>query len=523
MLDQKEKEQTPSTPRRQKRKMITVVAVIVIAAVILCVGFVQGGKWIRYNEAMTLKESGDYAAAEDAFQKMGDYQDASEEAVECGYLQGKKLMEDGKFDEARVLFLEAGAYRDARELILECEYRTALELMEESSYEEAYAMFDSLGDYNDSTEQRWECLYRMGKDAYEQGDFESARDTLTALGEYKDARSLYDSSCYEIALAAFDAGNYGTAYDALTQISNDSMDVFGMLRECAYHLTLKSYETGRVEDAFYWAMELEALGGAPRGMDSSVVKKAKLNYAENLIATKTESGINEAISLLCTMDTSKDVKSLIARAEDQLLQNRYDAAEAMLMAGKYEDAADAFAQIKNFSDAKTQWLESMYQYVQKNKAYFDESASALKKLIGTGDRKETFYQYAEVLSKNRYKDSQTYYKELTAWRVEITMNNMTDNEEKTRMDCISKYDFMCAHLTLSGGPLNGKTKPKCVFTLPSGSKVTVKTDEDWQEGTYGTYWCYYNTPSKAPGGTCTVKVYDGAGNLIGKSSIRVIG
>ena len=504
----------------RNKKKFTIAA----STVILAVGLFQGWRMILYHNAVELKKSGSYQEAIPIFVKLGDYRDAGDSVLECHYLQGKVLLDAGNPHEALGCFMLSADFGDAREQIKECDYQIAAAYLDAGDYEQAYAVFDSIREYADSADMLRECMYRMGREFYEAGDYESAQDALLALSDYKDAAAILNSSRYEIGRIAFDAGRYGAAYDAFIQISDEAMDLSGVKKECAYHLTEEGYESGRISDAFYWAQELEALGGAPKGMDDSLVKKVKLVYAESLIDTKKENSIREAISLLNTMGSAKDVKSMIARAENQLDQNAYDAAAALLKAGKYTDAVNAFAELDDFSDAKDQWLAAMYEYVQTNKRHFDgsNSVSSISQLIGKYS-KETFYNYAQTLSKNKYKDSQAYYKELTAWHVELSMNNKTDNDQKTPMDSVSKYDNMCVHITLSGGPLNGKTSIKCVFTLPSGSKVTYKFPTEWKAGEYATSWCYYNTPSRAPGGTCTVKVYDGDGNLLGTDSIRVTG
>ena len=498
-------------------------------AVILTVAVVQGRQIALYHNAVELKENGTYQEAIPIFVKLGDYRDAGDCVLECQYLQGKALLDAGDPQEALGYFMLAAEYGDARQMVSECDYRIAVNYLEAGDYEKAYGIFDSIRDYKDSAELCHECDYRKGRDLYEAGDYASAQEALMVLGEYKDAQTLLNSSRYELGKAFFEDGRYAEAYDAWLLINDSELDFSDMKRDCVWHLAKNAHDEARIEDALYWVMELEAMGGAPKGKDASFLQTAKLNYTQKLIDTGKDSKLREAISLLETMGSGKNVKDQIKAAEYQLKQNEYDAAAALLQAGKYEDAVDAFAELKDFSDGKQQWLEAMYQYVQANKKYYatENSGNSLSdklyKMIGSGENKKTFYTYAETLSKNKYQDSQAYYKELTAWYVTITMNNKTDNDEKTAMDTISKYDNMCAHITLRGGPLNGKTTLKYVFILPSGSKVSGKFDGDWEEDWYGTCWCYYNTPSQAPGGTCTVKIYDAAGNLLGTNSIRVTG
>jgi len=266
------------------------------------------------------------------------------------------------------------------------------------------------------------------------------------------------------------------------------------------------------------AMKAELL----RQEDEAAKKAAELEVIkkkEQLDVDKLEGKTIKA--LFFTLAGTKEEKLSQERQEAYVAAMKYDAAKRSLELGYYETAVKQFGELKDFSDAKKQKQAAMYGYVQKNKKYGEQykSTSELAAYPALQNTVKTFYKYAESLSKSNYKDSKAYYKKLTAWKVDIVMNG--DVDSVTSATSVSKYDYMCAHLKLSGGPLDGKTKVKYEFTFPDGSKTSGSFDDKWKEGYSGTCWCYYNNPSKGKTGTCSVKIRDGNGNVIGKSSVKV--
>ena len=404
-------------------------------------------------------------------------------------------------------------------------YLAAVSTMDDGDYEAAIEAFEALDGYKDSETLIKECYYLYAGELFDAGKINSASVIYQDLSGYKDADTYIqlcsDAGIYYGALDLYEKGEYLSAYDAMGSMSGPFKDSRQLEAKCVLQIAKQHYEDKDYAAAYDWyPLVQECKSDLPKKTDTAFLKNIPIRYAESLINTKQEDSIEEGLAILKSLKSNEEIKKLIKKGSNALKQNQYDIAADYLKNKQYIKAVDAFAEIKDFSDAKTQWLKAMYEYVQKNK---DGQKSGLVAMIldRANEKNETLYEYAKVLAKNNYKDSKAYYKELTAWKVDIVMNG--DVDAVTSATSISKYGNMCAHLTLSGGPLNGKTKLKYAFTMPDGSKVTGKFEDEWEDGYTGTCWCYYYDPDKGKTGTCSVKIYDGDGNLIGKSSIKVHG
>ena len=66
-----------------------------------------------YKKAKALYDSGDYAAAKEAFIALGDYQDSKTFAQKCDYQIATDLLKNGQYAEAREIFDRLGDFEDS--------------------------------------------------------------------------------------------------------------------------------------------------------------------------------------------------------------------------------------------------------------------------------------------------------------------------------------------------------------------------------------------------------------------------
>ena len=122
---------------RLRRLALILVPLLLVAAIALGVWTWSHRRVEAYNAAAALYESGDYAGAAAAFEKLGKYQDSAERAAKAradsaelsSYTRAGKLLDNGRYDDAAELYASLGDYRDSVERISECSYRKALELL----------------------------------------------------------------------------------------------------------------------------------------------------------------------------------------------------------------------------------------------------------------------------------------------------------------------------------------------------------------------------------------------------------
>ena len=161
-LRQAEEEQKKSSRGYKLRRLALILIPVLLIAGAAAGTYLHAQKRAAaYDRAAALFASGEYAEAAAAFDELGKYQDAAEQASKArsadaelsSYVRAGKLLENGRYDDAAELYQSLGDYRDSAELVTECSYRKASELLDEGELEAARALFASLGGYKDSAER----------------------------------------------------------------------------------------------------------------------------------------------------------------------------------------------------------------------------------------------------------------------------------------------------------------------------------------------------------------------------------
>jgi len=128
-------------------KIISVMLAVVIAAGVFA-GCDQNRK--LYEEADVLLREGNFKEAADAFEALGDYNDAAAKALVSRYVLAFALFDNGSFIEAAAAFEALGDYNDAAAKALASRYALAVALFDNGNFVEAAAAFGALGDYSDA-------------------------------------------------------------------------------------------------------------------------------------------------------------------------------------------------------------------------------------------------------------------------------------------------------------------------------------------------------------------------------------
>lgn len=169
-----EEKQRQESARRKKALTIAAVVVVMIAcAIAWCIPnvIIPNNK---YQQAVALRESGQYDEAIAAFAELGDYSDAAQQLSETKYQQAVALREEGQYDDAIAAFAELGDYSDAAAQITETKYQQANNLNAAARYDEAYAIYVTLTGYKDVDKLL----------AEDDNMIAAARDAKFAVGNY---------------------------------------------------------------------------------------------------------------------------------------------------------------------------------------------------------------------------------------------------------------------------------------------------------------------------------------------------
>lgn len=208
------------------------------------------------------------------------------------YQNAISLMESGKLDQAITEFTQLKEYRDSEDQIFECQnriaYNQAAALKTQKKYEEAYELFNSLLNYTDAADQAQDCQnfmdYNKAVALIESGDALQARDLFLRLGTFQDAAELA-AQCkqkidYDAARALLDAGQYQQALAAFQALGGyeDSSD---LIIQCQHGLDYAAADTAYSQGKYYTAYTLYS--AMPEYSDSS-------DRAQNCIQTAPKNG-----------------------------------------------------------------------------------------------------------------------------------------------------------------------------------------------------------------------------------------
>ena len=184
-------------------KKIAVITLLLAMVLCLC-----GCDSSDYKKAVSLMESGDYAAAEQMFTKLGDYEDSAEKILECRYALAVAAFEKGEYELAISAFEALDSYNDSAEKVLECRYALAVAAFEKGEYELAISAFEELGNYKDCEAKSEESKTIITEQKYNEavalmsgGKYVDAGFILKDLN-YKDSAEKYaecmDKAAYEM-------------------------------------------------------------------------------------------------------------------------------------------------------------------------------------------------------------------------------------------------------------------------------------------------------------------------------------
>ena len=222
LKDEQEKQCIEYANKAKKAKIIsaTVAAIALLgsAFAVLCVNVIIPNT--KYNNAISLMESGQYDEAYSAFVELGDYSNATEQLLEVRYRQACSYLDNKDFDNALKVFSQLGSYSDAPKMVNECQYRKAITCIEEGEYYTALSLLRSITGYLDADEQIKICQYNQTIDYIENNDFKNAFEKYKEIGDFNNLEDRLWSSCYDYAQKLYDQNEYISAYDHFKMIEN---------------------------------------------------------------------------------------------------------------------------------------------------------------------------------------------------------------------------------------------------------------------------------------------------------------
>ena len=346
-----EEKQRQESARRKKTLTIAAVVVVMIAcAIAWCIPnvIIPNNK---YQQALALREAGQYDDAIAAFAELGDYSDAAQQLPKTKYQQAVALRENGQYDDAIAAFEELDDYSDSKKQINETKYQQAVALRENGQYENACTIFWSIADYSDAKTQFSETKYQQAVSLRKARKYESAIAVFASLNDYRDAEDAaqqLSETKYQQAVALRKEGQYDDAIAAFAELG-DYSDAMTQISETKYQRAVTMRENGQYGDAIAAFM---ALGNYSDAMTQ--ITETKYQQANNLNAAAR---YDEAYAIYVTLTGYKDVDKLLAEDDNMVVAAAAAAArDAKFAVGNYVTFG-TYPQTKAGNDATPiEWL-----------------------------------------------------------------------------------------------------------------------------------------------------------------------
>ena len=224
-------EDSENTEKRAKmiKLFAVLIPIVIILTVLLATLPSYYGRISDYENAKELLENGKYDQAQEAFEKLGDYEDSRELAEkEIPYRRAEYIMncaQSGDTDGLVMLGMKRSELGENETV------STAL-------YGKAAEMFTALGDYKESAEKAAEAekaiedyydsvlldSYNEAVALFNENSFCEARDAFAALGDYKDSATMVKECIYkkaELLLALTDKYSMEGIYCSLSTVTGE--------------------------------------------------------------------------------------------------------------------------------------------------------------------------------------------------------------------------------------------------------------------------------------------------------------
>ncbi len=138
---------------KAKKKRLIWNAIIIAALVVVAIEVIFVVTEVihnnKYNNAVALREAGQYEEAIEAFVDLGNYSDAATQVKATYYAEGEAKRDAHDWDDAVTAFTNAGDYSDATTQITETRYQHAVSLYTSNDYAGAAAILINIKGYKD--------------------------------------------------------------------------------------------------------------------------------------------------------------------------------------------------------------------------------------------------------------------------------------------------------------------------------------------------------------------------------------
>ena len=314
----------------------------------------EATQYYRYTEGLLALEEKNYTVASTSFQSIPGFRDADdlarlsiERQTSQQYQDAVKLFKENRYKEATSAFASISSYADSEYYI---DYMSAMEDLNREKYPEAIeklrrmeTFLDSKRVADEAEKQYHTLLYNGAMTHFEDENYEEALELFEKLGEYEDSAQY---RAYITGILADKKEDYLNAYTAYNSIP-DFKDAAQRARAARNAYLEQQYQLGvaAVSDGDF-GKALEVFEHTEGYKDTARYQA----YISGRDALEHED-YRKAEATFGELGRFLDSRELMELSTEKLIPIRYDSAMEALEEGRYEEAVRDFEIIRGYRDA----------------------------------------------------------------------------------------------------------------------------------------------------------------------------
>lgn len=380
LTQEEEREQQEKSRRKRRKKTVTAAWItsgaVTVAAGVTAVIMNVSATWAKYDEAVALREAGEFTRAYAMFVELGNFRDSHHQRIETEYQSAVSMLNSGNTTGAREVFVRLSLmeYADSAEYLQRTDYAIAEQYESSGEFELAAEKFGELGRYSDSRDRSHACWVSAAGRYAADGDYTSAAEVYETIGDTEMAAEM------RLTQAALFISN-NNSYGADGIFSSLGLSVVNR-KEKMYDLAVKLEESSPdISAAVYrWLGNYSDCGDR---LNSMMYGSAKKLLAEGDPAA--------AVRLLEQLGDYSDSEELYRTACYSLATDR-------MSAGDYQNAAVYLGFASGYKDADDLLRECRYQ-----QGLADLEAGSFNSAIHWFEKDPTYMDSAEMLLEAKYR------------------------------------------------------------------------------------------------------------------------
>jgi tetratricopeptide (TPR) repeat protein len=283
------------------------------------IGYVFLNPYLKYNEAMSLYERGNFEQSIRAFTNLEGYKNSPHMVIESKYGYANRMMEQENYSDAIELFRELGDYKDSSSLATEATYLLGKQKFASENYSGALAFFNQIKKYKDVSNLLLETTYLQAKKLYDSGDFTTADKQFKTIETYQDAKQYIENisflerfqgtwesefgfsqrifSGWKVYSVYFPDSHDTSVHEwEYERVDNKLITSIGDIYTLANERTLIENDSGRLEEyaRYNSSVNVPNEKPAPRiGMTAQEVRNSNWGSPNDINRTTTQFGVRE--------------------------------------------------------------------------------------------------------------------------------------------------------------------------------------------------------------------------------------